>query len=117
MRCERWWSKRASLISKPGWVSWKSWSVGDVLTQPHQGGIVFDSDPYDEWMETINKLGGRAQLDSVVCLLMNKTTGANMHCITTAEQKHMDEQADDGEDGEAASRSTGGARAHVSLAA
>ena len=22
------------------------------------GGIVFDSDPYDEWMETINKLGG-----------------------------------------------------------
>jgi hypothetical protein len=23
-----------------------------------QGGIVFDSDPYDEWMETINKLGG-----------------------------------------------------------
>jgi anthranilate/para-aminobenzoate synthase component I len=23
-----------------------------------QGGIVFDSDPYDEWIETINKLGG-----------------------------------------------------------
>jgi len=22
-----------------------------------KGGIVFDSDPYDEWMETINKLG------------------------------------------------------------
>ena len=22
------------------------------------GGIVFNSDPYDEWMETINKLGG-----------------------------------------------------------
>lgn len=22
-----------------------------------QGGIVFDSDPFDEWMETINKLG------------------------------------------------------------
>ena len=22
-----------------------------------QGGIVYDSDPYDEWMETINKLG------------------------------------------------------------
>jgi len=21
------------------------------------GGIVFDSDPYDEWLETINKLG------------------------------------------------------------
>ncbi|KAG9257395.1 anthranilate synthase component 1 [Emericellopsis atlantica] len=32
------------------------------------GGIVFDSDEYDEWMETINKLG------------------ANMQCITSAEQ-------------------------------
>ncbi|KAH7040138.1 anthranilate synthase component 1 [Microdochium trichocladiopsis] len=31
------------------------------------GGIVFDSDEYDEWMETMNKLG------------------ANMHCITSAE--------------------------------
>ena len=29
---------------------------GEVLTIG-QGGIVFDSDPYDEWMETINKLG------------------------------------------------------------
>jgi anthranilate synthase component 1 len=26
-----------------------------------QGGIVFDSDPYDEWMETINKLGAFSQ--------------------------------------------------------
>ncbi|KAF2263219.1 anthranilate synthase-like protein component I [Lojkania enalia] len=40
------------------------------------GGIVFDSDPYDEWMETINKLG------------------ANMQCITSAEEKHLAEQAD-----------------------
>ncbi|RQM05317.1 hypothetical protein DH86_00001845, partial [Scytalidium sp. 3C] len=32
------------------------------------GGIVFDSDPYDEWMETINKLG------------------ANMQCISSAEK-------------------------------
>lgn len=31
------------------------------------GGIVFDSDEYDEWQETMNKLG------------------ANMHCITSAE--------------------------------
>lgn len=38
------------------------------------GGIVFDSDPYDEWMETINKLG------------------ANTHCITSAEEKHLAEQ-------------------------
>ncbi|KAF1917190.1 anthranilate synthase-like protein component I [Ampelomyces quisqualis] len=40
------------------------------------GGIVFDSDPYDEWMETINKLG------------------ANTHCITSAEEKHAAEQDD-----------------------
>ncbi|KAF2089884.1 anthranilate synthase component I [Saccharata proteae CBS 121410] len=38
------------------------------------GGIVFDSDPYDEWMETMNKLG------------------ANMQCITSAEGKHLAEQ-------------------------
>lgn len=56
------------------------------------GGIVFDSDPYDEWMETINKLG------------------ANMQCITTAEQKHLDEQAE-----AAAARSTAGSS--VALAA
>ncbi|KAF2866177.1 anthranilate synthase-like protein component I [Massariosphaeria phaeospora] len=45
------------------------------------GGIVFDSDPHDEWVETINKLG------------------ANMQCITTAEEKHLAEQADDGATG------------------
>ncbi|KAF2639102.1 anthranilate synthase component [Massarina eburnea CBS 473.64] len=38
------------------------------------GGIVFDSDPYDEWIETINKLG------------------ANTQCIMAAEKKHLDEQ-------------------------
>lgn len=32
------------------------------------GGIVFDSDEYDEWMETMNKLA------------------ANIQCITTAEK-------------------------------
>jgi len=40
------------------------------------GGIVFDSDPYDEWMETINKLA------------------ANTLCITSAEEKHLAEQQD-----------------------
>jgi anthranilate synthase component 1 len=40
------------------------------------GGIVFDSDPYDEWMETINKLG------------------SNTHCITSAEEKLLAEQTD-----------------------
>ncbi len=34
------------------------------------GGIVFDSDPYEEWMETMNKLG------------------ANMQCITSAEERY-----------------------------
>ncbi|KAF1948424.1 anthranilate synthase-like protein component I [Byssothecium circinans] len=38
------------------------------------GGIVFDSDPYDEWIETINKLG------------------ANTQCIMAAEKKHLEEQ-------------------------
>ena len=33
-----------------------------------QGGIVFDSDPYDEWMETINKLGALFHSD---CLAMH----------------------------------------------
>ncbi|KAF2762280.1 anthranilate synthetase [Pseudovirgaria hyperparasitica] len=37
------------------------------------GGIVFDSDPYDEYVETLNKLG------------------ANMQCITSAEEKHRHE--------------------------
>lgn len=38
------------------------------LTNSTGGGIVFDSDPYDEWLETMNKLG------------------ANMQCITGAEK-------------------------------
>ncbi|KAI1480652.1 anthranilate synthase component 1 [Daldinia eschscholtzii] len=38
------------------------------------GGIVFDSDPYEEWMETINKLG------------------ANTHCITSAENLYAKRQ-------------------------
>lgn len=29
----------------------------DIAYLQAGGGIVFDSDPYDEWMETINKLG------------------------------------------------------------
>ena len=41
------------------------------------GGIVFDSDPYDEWMETMNKLG------------------ANMKCIESAEERY----AEDDEEG------------------
>ncbi|PSN61222.1 anthranilate synthase-like protein component I [Corynespora cassiicola Philippines] len=51
------------------------------------GGIVFDSDPYDEWMETINKL---------------------------AEEKHLAEQTDGEGESEATSKAAG---AHISLAA
>ncbi|KAI9665958.1 MAG: hypothetical protein M1821_003893 [Bathelium mastoideum] len=46
------------------------------------GGIVFDSDPYEEYLETINKLG------------------ASMQCIASAEEKHLrdapQQAADDG---------------------
>lgn len=35
------------------------------------GGIVFDSDPTEEWLETMNKLG------------------ANMQCITSAEERYL----------------------------
>ena len=37
------------------------------------GGIVFDSDPYDEWLETMNKLG------------------ANMKCIESAEERYAED--------------------------
>ncbi|KAF2847169.1 anthranilate synthase-like protein component I [Plenodomus tracheiphilus IPT5] len=63
------------------------------------GGIVFDSDPYDEWMETINKLG------------------ANTHCITSAEEKHLAEQTDgggEGETGQKASLLKGDSKTHIS---
>ena len=40
------------------------------LTPYTGGGIVYDSDPYDEWMETMNKLR------------------ANMTCIIEAERRH-----------------------------
>ncbi|KAF2036150.1 hypothetical protein EK21DRAFT_52562, partial [Setomelanomma holmii] len=66
------------------------------------GGIVFDSDPYDEWMETINKLG------------------ANTHCITSAEEKHIAEQEDGEGDGSAPANSTslgGDAKTRISLVA
>lgn len=60
------------------------------------GGIVFDSDPYDEWVETMNKLG------------------ANMQCITSAEKKHLAEQQA-AKQGQASGQD--GGRAHIDLAA
>ena len=42
------------------------------------GGIVFDSDPFDEWVETMNKLG------------------ANMACIQGAEERYGDETTEVG---------------------
>ncbi|KAI9792408.1 MAG: hypothetical protein M1816_002292 [Peltula sp. TS41687] len=45
------------------------------------GGIVFDSDPTDEWLETMNKLG------------------ANMQCIVSAEERYLRMQEDREENG------------------
>ena len=42
------------------------------------GGIVYDSDPYDEWVETMNKLR------------------ANMTCLIEAEQRHARLQSEGG---------------------
>ncbi len=46
------------------------------------GGIVFDSDPYEEWVETMNKLG------------------ANMQCIASAEERYARMDDDEEEGGE-----------------
>ncbi|TKX24103.1 anthranilate synthase component 1 [Elsinoe australis] len=58
------------------------------------GGIVFDSDPEEEYIETLNKLR------------------ANMTCIETAEDRHWEDQQDDVNGAEA---DTG--RVHIDLAA
>ncbi|KAF9698661.1 hypothetical protein EKO04_003443 [Ascochyta lentis] len=63
------------------------------------GGIVFDSDPYDEWMETINKLG------------------ANTHCITSAEEKHLAEQTEGEVDTDKSQPLEGDAKPRISVAA
>ena len=47
----------------------RRFSHGNVIG----GGIVYDSDPYDEWMETMNKLK------------------ANMACIEGAEERYAQE--------------------------
>ncbi|MCJ1227197.1 hypothetical protein MMC12_003852 [Toensbergia leucococca] len=46
------------------------------------GGIVFDSDPYEEWVETMNKLE------------------ANIQCITQAEERYTDMEESGGNGGE-----------------
>lgn len=70
------------------------------------GGIVFDSDPEDEYIETINKLK------------------ANMTCIESAEEKHWLEQQEDAEGENVAytkqeplDDGSQSAKAHVDLAA
>lgn len=64
------------------------------------GGIVFDSDPYDEWVETMNKLG------------------ASMKCIESAEERYADD--DDEGIGDAVGKgqgpSNGLSNGHVDLA-
>lgn len=69
-----------------------------ILTGLLGGGIVHDSDPYDEWMETMNKLG------------------ANMHCITSAEEKYAsmeDSMADSLQDLKQGHEADGSAPVHL----
>lgn len=70
------------------------------------GGIVYDSDPTEEWEETMNKLG------------------ANIRCIESAELKHLEEEEEqegralvDGGRNGANGVGSGGGNAHVDLAA
>jgi anthranilate synthase component I len=70
------------------------------------GGIVFDSDPYEEWVETMNKLG------------------ANMQCISSAEKLYTRIQVNGNRgvekstaDTEALSTKHVGSGAHIELAA
>lgn len=64
-----------SLIYKLVCSTYKFLHLYHKLTLSIGGGIVYDSDPYDEWMETINKLG------------------ANMQCITGAEKIYSNIQS------------------------
>lgn len=88
-----------------------------------KGGIVFDSDPYDEWMETINKLGVFTLLlvhNSPVkppCADRCLTTGANTHCITSAEEKHLAEQTEEEVDSDKSKPLEGDAKPRISVAA
>jgi anthranilate synthase component 1 len=61
------------------------------------GGIVFDSDPYEEYVETLNKLG------------------ANMQCITSAERIYAGRQS--AGNGEALSTKPLKEKVHIDLAA
>ena len=70
------------------------------------GGIVFDSDPYEEWVETMNKLG------------------ANMQCIKSAEEMYLSLQQDASEEKKKIRREVNGvpdgpevSRAHIDLVA
>ena len=99
----------------------------EVLLTIGQGGIVFDSDPYDEWMETINKLGALISLFDTFTAWANdqlgltaSCVGANTHCITSAEEKHLAEQEDGEGDDNGHSHSTslkGDAKTRISLVA
>ena len=87
---------------------------------------MFDSEPYDEWMETINKLGAFISLcttshDSPQHRVdRSSDTGANTHCITTAEEKHLAEQHEGEGDADADQKPSalaGDAKPRISLAA
>jgi hypothetical protein len=70
-------------------------------------------------METINKLGALIfpiQF-AYTAGLTACCTGANTHCITSAEEKHLAEQEDGEGEGEEANSLNGDAKTHISLVA
>ena len=71
--------------------------VYSALTMLIGGGIVFDSDPYDEWMETMNKLA------------------ANIHCIVSAEERFGNTGEDEAKDLAESKETQEGRGAHVHL--
>lgn len=92
-----WWPSAALNTNKRKCIALRTMMTKDgVAYLQAGGGIVFDSDPYDEWVETMNKLG------------------ANMQCITSAEKKHLAEQQA-AKQGQASGQD--GGRAHIDLAA
>lgn len=84
---------------------------------------MFDSDPYDEWMETINKLGMSLSALLPICSAKPPCTdrcghaGANTHCITSAEEKHLAEQNEGKVDSGKSQSLEGDAKPRISVAA
>lgn len=84
-RCGPCSSRMGSLICKQGYVGSKILFFCMLANQP-QGGIVFDSDPYDEWIETINKLGTSLFFAGACGYRVEGLHSASTHGSTNAHQ-------------------------------